>query len=356
MVNYPIAGYYRGILLPLEIIMTGIILEISVFFFLMYLRNKRESRPSGVEFDWGILFISFGIAYINYITGDFLFVSRDFFLILGYTSLVIGGFLFAYHIESSKIINTKYFFTGFTIIVLFLYFSILIIAPSMIQTVASITAFPAYLLLLIYFVKIFKKIWVRYKLHSMGLFIGFFLWFLGYTATADMAVELFNTLDIRILGDCIIIMGMIILSLSLNAIPSLNEIGWFDQIKYILLIYKSGICLYNENFKEKRAINETVLAGALAAVKLIMEENLTRKEKLKVLSKAGEVFLIEEGEYIIGALIAEQELEISKYFLKKIIQQFEDFFREFLQKWDGNINIFKPTKGIISKILSIEKI
>ncbi len=355
MTSYPIFGHYRGILLPLEIIMTGIILEISAFFFLRYLKNRKESRPSVVELSWGILFLSFGIAYVIYIIGDFFFVSREFFLLLAYTSLTIGGFLYAYQVESSKIIKTKFFFTGFTLLVLFLFFLTVFIAPTWIQTVASIAVFPAYSILLIYFIKIFQKIWVRYKLHIIGLFAGFFLWFLGYTAVSDTSIALFNTLDIRIFGDFIIIIGMIILGLSLNAIPSLNEIGWSDQIKYILLIHQSGICLYNENFKEKREINQNVLGGALAAVKLIMEENLKRKEKLKMISKAGDVFLIEEGEYTIGTLVVSQELEILKYFLKKVIQQFEDFFNEFLKKWDGNIKVFKPAKGIINKIFSIEK-
>lgn len=362
MVDFPITGPYRSIILPLEIIMIGIILQISTYFFLKFLKSKKESIPSVVEFDWGILFLSFGTAYLMFIVSDFFYVKRELFLTFGYVCFGIGGSIYAYHIESTKIINTRFFFFGFTNFMIFLYLLTIFLAPSMVQIVASITALAAIFLLLTYFIKVMKKIWVKYKLNSIGLLLGFFLWFLGFIATADISVKLFNSLNIRILGDMIILIGLCILGLSLNSIPSLSEIGWKEQIKYIILLSNSGICLYNENFKEKKRmeeseIDENALAGALAALKLFLEENLKKEySKLKMISKEKDVFLMEEGDFIIGVLIVEQELEILRFFLKKIVRQFEEFFYEALRNWNGNVDLFKPTKSIINKIFSIEKI
>ena len=116
---------------------------------------------------------------------------------------------------------------------------------------------------------------------------------------------------------------------------------------------KSGICVYNENFKEKRELNEVLLSGALAAVREFIKDTLDKKSGLKVVSRGEEYYIIEEGEYIVGILIVKKELEIVKMYLKKIIMEFETFFKKSLVKWSGNIETFAPTKDLIRNIMVI---
>jgi hypothetical protein len=355
MVEFPIIGPYRDLLMALELIIIFIVLQNSLYFFQKYLNNRKNEVPSFVEFDWGVIFLTFAASGMAYIFSAFFYVIRIHFLFIGYMSVAAGGLIFSYHVESTKIINSKYFFTIFTGFVIILQIIIFIVAPSLSQTFAYLAMGPAYTILFLYFLKVCKKLWTGYKLHSIGLFLAVTLWFVGFMGTADMAVNLFGGLYIRVIGDIAIIAGMILIGIFLNYIPSLSEIGWQQKIKYIILLTHSGICVYNENFREKRELREIILAGALSGIKLYMEETLKSFPKLKTISKENEVFLLEEGKYIIGVLVVEQELEILKYLLKKIVYQFEEFFQNLLINWNGDTNIFKPTKNILNNIFSIEK-
>ncbi len=355
MVDFPIVGPYRDLLMALELIIIFIVLQNSLYFFQKYRNNKKNEVPSFVEFDWGIIFLTYAITSIAYIFSAFFYVIRVHFLFIGYISVATGGLIFSYSVESTKTVNTKYFFTLFTTCVIILLITIFVVAESLLQTFAYLAMGPAFTLLFFYFFKVSKKLWTGYKLHSIGLFLGVTLWFVGYMGTSDVAVGLFGGLYIRVIGDLGIICGMLLIGIFLNYIPSLSEIGWQQKIKYILILTHSGICVYNENFREKRELREIILAGALSGIKLYMEETLKSFPKLKTISKENEVFLLEEGKYIIGVLVVEQELEILKYFLKKIVYEFEEFFQDILKNWNGDTNIFKPTKNIVNNILSIEK-
>lgn len=356
ILNYPIYGPIRELMLSLEIVMTTIILEISTYFFIKYWNNKKNKIPTVVEFDWGIIFLGFSLTYISYIIGDYFYFNRQISLIIAYFCLGISGLIFSYHIELTKMLNTKFLFSVFTAAVLITILLTFLFATAIMQIIASFSLLPAYILLLIYFLKISKKIWLKYKFQSIGLFLAIFLWLFGYAVTTDISIRIFNGFYIRVIGDIIIVIGMLSLGFFLNSIPSLSEIGWQREIKYIILLEHSGICLFHENFQEKKAINEIILAGALSAIKIFMETTLKAGPKIRVISEKEDVFLIEEGKYIVGVLIVKEELEILKYLLKKIINQFEGFFSEILKDWQGDSDLFKPAKKLIDDTLSIEKI
>lgn len=350
MVAFPINNNYRVLLLTLELISVSIFLEIALFFFRKFYRNKKKSYNHVIELAWGILFLSYAIAWIFYIIGDY-YGYRENYLLLGYLSLSVGAILFTYQIESKKLVNTKY---GFTIFALLVFITLILshyFLPSWTQTIASLVSIPGFGIILRYFFILIKKVWNAYKISSIGLILGILSWLVGYTGTTDSAVNLFNGFYIRAIGDILVIIGLMILGISLNIIPSLDEFLWEENIKYIILTTKWGVCVYNENFKEKRALNEVLLSGALAAIEEFIKDTLDRDSHLNVISKSDEYYLFEEGEYIIGVLIVKKELEILKSYLKKIIFEFERFNSKYLKNWSGNIEIFSPTKDLIRSIM-----
>lgn len=355
MVNFPITGPYREILLALEMIIILIIFENSLYFFQKYRNNRKNANPSFVEFDWGVIFLAYAIANIFYLISAFFYVTRINFHIIGHLSIAIGGLIFSYHVESTKIINTKYIFTFFSSSVIVLLITFFILAPSILLLFASASMIPAFGILIYYFLMVCRKLWNTYKRLSMGLFIGIILWFLGFTCTSDLSIIIFNEFYIRVYGDIFIIIGMLMIGFFLNFIPSLSEIGWAQKIKYIILLNQEGLCLFNENFKQRKEMNEVILAGALSGIRLFIKETLKNSPELKVISKEKEVFLLDEGKYIIGVLVVEQELEILKYLLKKIIIQFEEFFDQILKNWDGKVEIFSPARNLIHSIFAMEK-
>ena len=356
MVDYFVVGPYREILLTLELVIIFITLEISIYFYNKYLYNRKNSIPSVVELDWGILFGSFAITFAAYLYADFFASYRDLFIVIGYFMLGFGAFLFFYHIESSKTKKPKFIFTPLFGCIPIILVVLFLIAPSIMQSVAMPIILLAYVVLIAYFLMIVKRIWSVYKLYSIGFLFGIVLWFIGFMCTSDLAITLLQGFHVRVIGDIAIISGMGLIGFFLNSIPSLAEIGWQKKIKYVILTAHSGVCLYHENFQEKQPIREVLLAGALAGLNIFVGTVMKGNEKLRVISKGHDIFLLHEGNYITGILVVEQELEILKYLLDKLVTQFEDFYQNILSNWKRDIEVFKPTEHLINSIFSIRKI
>jgi hypothetical protein len=352
--DFPITGNYRVLLLTLEILSIAIFMEIGFFFLRKYYHNKKTSYTNVVHFAWAVLSLSYAISWIFYIIGDY-YGHRDTYLFVGYISLCIGALVFSYQIESKKLVKTKYLFTIFAIAVFSSLILSMIFFPDWTQTIASLASIPAFGIILVYFYTLIKTVWNTYKISSIGLITGILCWIIGYSGTTDTAVSLFGGFYIRALSDFLVIIGLIILGFSLKIIPSVDEFLWQENLKYIILTTKWGVCVYNQNYREKRELNEVLLSGALAAVREFLKDTLDKESGLKVVSKGEEYYLIEEGEYIVGILIVKKELRILKIYLKRIIREFESFFRESLVNWSGNIETFAPTKDLINNIMVIEK-
>ena len=140
-----------------------------------------------------------------------------------------------------------------------------------------------------------------------------------------------------------------------GSIPSLAELGWDTKIKYIILTTETGISLYTEQFQERKEIDDLLVSGAVWGIQAFLQNVLSEKAQLKVISKGSDVILREEGKYVIGLLIVEQELEILKYLLKQLVTRFEELYADVLENWRGEIDLFPATKLLVSEIFSIEK-
>jgi len=355
VVGFPITGPYRELLLTLEFIILFTFMELSIFFFSKFWKNRKESNRSIVEFDWGVFFACFGTAKIFFIMGDFFGFDHIIFPTYGYFSLAIGGTIFLYHIESNKILPTKFFSTAFFGIFTLVLLVVFLVNPQIIKTVAYSLGFGAFAILLFYFSIILRRIWNQYRLNSIGLLIGISLWLLGFLGTSDVAIALFNGFEIRIAGDIGLLTSLLCVGLFLNSIPSLAEIGWQGKVKYVILTTRTGINLYTENFQEKKTgLNEVLVAGALWGVQSFLQTVLSDSH-LRVLSKGTDVILMEYGKHIVGILIVEQELETLKLLLKKLVTEFEYFYADIVENWKGDLSIFKPTAHLINEIFSLKK-
>ena len=357
MVNFPLYDQpFRAILIPLEVLIALIFIEISIYFLSRYWTNKKTATPSTVELDWSVIFGSFGISFFFYIYGDFFQSgNRNLFLFCAYLAQAIGGTLFLYHLELTKTLKTNFKLTIFTssliivLVVLYTFF------PTILQTSAYFIQFFAIAIVIIYFLRVIKRIWSFYKAHSLGLLLGILIWFTGCCGFTDIAISLFGTIWIRVIGDLLIIIGIGLVAFFVNTIPSLNEIGWREKIKYILLTTTSGLSIYSENFREQKAVNELLLAGGIWGIDTFLK-NILDEARLKTISRGSEIILVEKGNVIMGVFIVEQDLKLLRYLLRKLILQFEFYYSSILVDWKGDLNLFKPTKHLINSIFAYKKI
>jgi hypothetical protein len=353
---FPIDVSFRQFLISLEIVILAIFLEIGIYFFAKYRNNRKNQNPSFVEFDWGVIFCAFGIAKIFFIASDFYKVNRNVVPVFGYITLSIAALIFLYHIESTKTLRTNFKLTIIMGIMVAVMIIVFIFAPSYVKTVAYTMSSLAYIILFVYLLVIIKRIWVTYRLYSIGLFCGIFFWLLGFMGTSDASLYFFGFFEIRIAGDFLIIAGLLFMGFFLNFIPSLAEIGWRDKIKYIILISEQGINLYSENFQEKKEINEVIVSGGLWGVQLFIKNVLEGAGNLKVIARGDDVILLDYGEKVNAIMVVRQELEILKFLLRNLVEKFEEFYGNILANWNGDTHIFQPVKMLIDDIFAIKKL
>ena len=365
--NY-ITDPYRTPILALELLVVFIFLEIAIFFLSRYRHNRKEKIPSFVELDWAIIFSCFSLAYLFYIMGAFfggtLEVDRANFIFGGYLSLVIGGLLFIYHLELTRTIYTGYKITLFTLGILIMFFILFfVVDTSIFQSVGNISSIFAFSIILIYFMKVIRRIWAFYRLHSLGLFLGITLWLTGYALTTDLAINQVSPGDvilpgdfiIRLIGDVVILGGMLLVAFFVNTLPSLDEIGWRDKVKYIMLTTQTGISIYSESFQERAPIQEVLMSGGIWGIDVFLQ-NVLKDADLKVIERGTDVILIEKGNYITAIMVVEQDLKLLRYLLFKLVIQFEFYYARVLMDWGGDTSLFNPTKNLISTIFEYEKI
>lgn len=78
---------------------------------------------------------------------------------------------------------------------------------------------------------------------------------------------------------------------------------------------------------------------------------LTKEEKnLKIIEKEDEYFIMDFGKKVIGVLVATEELKSLNFLLKKFIAEFEDFFLETLDNWNGDSDAFFLTSNIVANV------
>jgi len=343
-------GELREILILFETAIVFFSWEIGMFFYYKYYNNRKSGGTTSVNLDWGILFSAFGFTLFFYQISDFYFMYRPLFSFLGYISIATGIFLFSFHLEKIGIYNTKYILPIFSLGVVVALIISFLVDPTFPKNITNVSVIPLISIIIFYIFQLFRNLKGKFKLYSLGLFIGFILLSIGHMGSSDVSIEWFG-IYIRLISDIIMLIGICFVAGFFNALPSLAEIDWYDKLNYIFVIEKSGICLYNEKYKDRKAIeNKAVLAASLLNIQNFLDSMMKEYKRVKTIEKEDEFFLIEYGNYVTCVLITTEPLESLKYLLKKFVIEFEDFFSDVLKTWNGNIRLFNPTSQLISKI------
>jgi MFS family permease len=113
---------------------------------------------------------------------------------------------------------------------------------------------------------------------------------------------------------------------------------------FLLLVIKSGIPLFHYNFgKDKELqVDLPLISGALSAVGSFMHEATGEKDAHLSLVRHGTHFIIsDENEMGLVATIFsnKNDPELQKL-LKKFLILFQIKYRDEIQNWDGNLNVF----------------
>ncbi len=155
----------------------------------------------------------------------------------------------------------------------------------------------------------------------------------------------------RLSSDIGSIVGICVVTLFFSMLPSWREIEWHAALDSLFIIYKGGICIYQHNFRKLGDIsnNQTVVVGnVIEIIKSLIQKGTSGR--LKVIDFNEKKILLEQGDNVIVAMIAEVETESLNFLLHKFLILFERFFHDILEEWQGDNVEFEPTKALIQEI------
>jgi len=356
---FPLTGPLRE---PLIIIEWVIVFLFSELAFLLYMRIKnKETKLSNYIEKASILFLlAYSLMWVFYIVGDYYMQTQFSRLVvfnIGYILRMILAVIFIYQIEKFQIFFRKYMFTIifsiFTLISVVLFFTAIEYTQN-----ASVVLFwiPLLLILLIYPLNLLKKTgerqgmkFVKRKIYFSML--GATILILGFGGTSDPIMSMLG-LNIRIVGDIMQIIGIIVLSIFFINLPSLSEKHWKNKIDKLFLMRASGICIYYKFFRDPtNNRQEQIISGAINTIKIILKE-ISHSDGEMVIEKEGKVLITYQGKYITGVIVADQNLSSLNFLLKRFIEKVEFLYSNIIRDWDGAMEIFLPIENITKEIFS----
>lgn len=378
---YPITGELREILLGFESTIVFFSFQFVILFILKFNRHKANSlelqdyfrlqnKSFGQQLNqyfsflrireiaWGALFFLIGLTYMMFILSDFYAGdenTRLAFLYSGYLFFIIGIILLAYSFEKKELKNTRYFFTKTFTIILFLEMISMLVIPWLVLPL-GIILWPIIIGMLI---KLTVLNYRRSKgLRSLAfptysLFIGLMILIFGFLFTTDPII-IRGGLELRLVGDLIEIVGIILCGLSFYFLPTFEEYDWIEKIRQLYIIHSSGISLYSHNFRPKeKQIESDLTTGAIIAIKSMIEEMNLKGKKLESIRKGQFTVLLGYGKYVTIAIFADTDSLSLREKAQYFINAFETKYEKRLVKWFGNTDIFDDADELVRKIFPI---
>ena len=355
-IQFPLEGALAELLLIVEWIISFLFLELTLILWKRIIRNKNELK-SLQEKAYFWIYLGFSLMWIFFIFSDFYVktsVLRWLFLNFGYISLEIGAILFIYIIEIYKIFIKKHLFTIIFIIDIIIFFFVLIFAVEYTQ----IMSFTFWLLFIVFFSLYSKELQPifnynialgSYKYKYLKLLSGVILVIVGFGLTTDFSINTLG-LAIRLLGDILQILGMVLLFLFFISIPSFSEYDWKDKINNVLIVLKSGLFIYKKYFQnENDPIYDSVISGVITSLKMMLD-TVSANDDISIIEKKGKIVIIQPGKYIYGVLICDENLNSLQILLSNFIEKIETIYSNVLENWDGDLKVFKPINDFAKEI------
>lgn len=135
-----------------------------------------------------------------------------------------------------------------------------------------------------------------------------------------------------------------------ETLPPRDELEWKDRLDHVLVMDKSGLPLYVQSFKDEEYDRDRILiGGALVGIASLTQE-IYNSTHLKVLRQEGYSIMLEEGAYIMVAILTRQELDIIRSKMIQFVQDFENFFADLLIQGPVVTEAYLPTKQIVRQI------
>ena len=358
MVFYNIHNMTRDISLSVLVV----IIFISLQFVISYLYQWYKSpyrRFSDFKFTWSVFLMSVIVNIFFHTLGDFYSFgqARSTLISIGAALLLAGLAVFTLAQEFAISSLYRYAFSAIGFIsAIFIVFRPF---PEIAYLSYIVIAFLYSGIFILFSVYVWKRSIGPFRIHSVSFILGLIAGIIGYLFIQETVVSIFGYV-IYPIGAFLILVGIVVASLSIGAIPPIEELGWDKKIKEIYLIHESGMPLFHIDFTKKEDLSlyssEVLKSGAITSINMILKAITRSKKKIQTIDQGDLKLLFGHKGSLILVVVSEEDLRILHYKIKQ-------FFKEFLAIYGTiptkvyNRKIFLPARALALRIFTkrIEK-
>ena len=124
---------------------------------------------------------------------------------------------------------------------------------------------------------------------------------------------------------------------------------WRGKLEHVLVLTKSGLPLYSRSFHEKELKADVVLAGgALVGISFLSSE-ITQASRVKVIKQENYCIMLEEGDYIVLAVMIRTEVKSLRKRMMRFISEFEATNEELLKAELNDSEEFPSAESLVDK-------
>ncbi len=357
-IDFPITGELRFILMIFEWIFSIISLEFGILFMFKHQKEQHKFKYSQ-DIGYILLFFALSLSQIlsvlgSYFTHDNLVINIHRFI--SNIFLFTGFLLFILVKEKQRVVLLKqYFFTLSLVILLILYIIFYFVDNVLIIIDSIIFLSLIYLFFIFFFIEFNKKTKLEGNIikNLMLTFLPFLLLLIGIFLTSDYSIDLVQ-IPFRLIGSILQLIGVIFFALFFLKFPAFSEFEWQDKIEEVFLINANGACIFYKSYVQKiDLLSEHLITSAISSVNIMLKEILNPgSREVTVIKKKGKIIHIFPSDLITGVIFSKKESKVIDLYMNRLILKVEQVYKNVLNKWDGDLNIFNPISDIYKEIFS----
>lgn len=284
---------------------------------------------------------------------------RYLFSLIGLISAAILIEVFTFLMEKRKVYFFKrYFFTLLFVITSCIAATLLLINIHFIVFTSFIVLPVFFLFFTVYLKDVVTKLRNEEKpVRKLVVHVpAFFAFMASFVLTMELVTD-FIGLIFRAVGSVLQLISSIGISYFFLKIPYFSELDWKERLEHLFIMSKGGVCQLEEHFfhekEETESMSEHLISSALASVNIMLKELTDSElEGLSVIKKRGKIVNIFSSKYVTGVIISSEEYDPIKVSLEKFVTQYEAIYKNVLENWDGNSEVFLPMKSLVKKMFS----
>ena len=170
----------------------------------------------------------------------------------------------------------------------------------------------------------------------------------------------YSDLFIYLVGTFMAIIGTVIVVYSFSAFTTFSDLNWKEKLNELYVINNSGIALYAFSFEKNTNLEffedtETILVGGVfSSIEKLLAHMMKTEENLQEIDYQNLKILMEKGEEVFGVLILNDQSSFLQYKLTVFLREFENFFKEEIENFRGDIVTFKIAKKLVQHVFELK--